>query len=141
MNPPAIIASVLLAAGTVHGADAEARFFAALAQVEGKHGTSDRGQAMGPYQIHVDYLLDALEFRTSLDFGVGCWRACRNEGYGRQIVRAYLQRYARRAWRRQDWKRLAMVHNGGPSIFQRGHEKARERAERFAQRVVNLMGP
>lgn len=78
------------------------------------NAVGDGGRAIGPYQIHRSYWLDATERRPELrELG---YESVRDQAIAEQIVLAYLTRYA------PDWSAstLARIHNGGP----RGHKKA-----------------
>ena len=127
----ALLASAMIAAAPLHAANAEARFFAALAAVEGKHGTSDHRTAKGPFQIHHAYWANACK-QTPLLIPFG-WKACNGPVYSRAVVRAYLRRFAPLNWREQNWEFLARVHHCGLHGARKGRGKA------FAQRVVNLI--
>lgn len=111
-----IRAAIFLAlAGAAYAAPGPA-FFRALHQVEtsGRHGAilGDGGKALGPLQIHRAYHADS---------GIaGDYSRCADLSYSRQVVAAYLKRYAPRAWAKGDTATLARVHNGGPA----GHRKA-----------------
>ena len=72
----------------------------------------DEGLAIGPYQIHEPYWIDA---------GVaGEYQDCREAGYAERVIEAYMLRYVPRAWRECDAEVIARTHNGGP----RGQDKA-----------------
>jgi len=86
---------------------------AALAEVEtgghpegGRHARGDGGSALGPYQIHRAYWLDARL--------PGAWEDCAGEAYSRRVVLAYWRRWCPRALQELDAETLARVHNGGP---------------------------
>jgi hypothetical protein len=86
-------------------------FFRALHLVEtsGRHGPilGDGGKALGPLQIHRNYHRDS---------GIpGDYSRCADLGYAKQVVTAYLKRFAPRAWAKGDVRTLARVHNGGPA--------------------------
>lgn len=90
-------------------------FFRALHQVEtsGRHGPilGDSGKALGPLQIHRAYHADS---------GIaGDYSRCADLAYSRQVVAAYLKRFAPRAWAKGDAVTLARVHNGGPGGAQK----------------------
>lgn len=86
-------------------------FFRALHVVEtsGRHGPilGDNGAALGPLQIHRAYHRD-----SGVD---GDYSRCADLAYSRQVVAAYLKRFAPRAWAKGDAITLARVHNGGPN--------------------------
>ena len=74
----------------------------------------DNGKAIGPLQIHRAYWQDAIDHDPSIG---GKYEDCVNEAYARQIVIAYLTRYA------PNWNidTVARVHNGGP----KGHKSSK----------------
>ena len=72
----------------------------------GRDATGDGGRAIGPYQIHRAYFLDA---------GLpGRYEDCRDPEYSRRVVIAYWRRWCPEALERSDAEVLARVHNGGP---------------------------
>ena len=86
----------------------------AIKQVESGGRTNavgDGGRAIGPYQIHHSYWVDACAYDPSL--AAGKYSDCFKEPYARRVVIAYLKRYA--AGRSDE--DMARIHNGGP----RGH--------------------
>lgn len=77
----------------------------------------DGGKAIGPYQIHRAYFLDAKEW----DKTRRTWRLkdveyedCRKRDVAVRVVKAYMARYAREAWSSNDAEVISRVHNGGP---------------------------
>lgn len=87
----------------------------AIAQVESNHNDNaigDGGKAIGRYQIHKVYWVDAVEYDPSIG---GKYEDCKDPVYARKIVVAYLSRYA------PNWNidTVAGIHNGGP----KGHLK------------------
>ena len=96
-------------------ADPSPRFWAALHMVEtqGRHGPikGDGGRALGPLQIHRPYHKDS---RVS-----GSYANCANLTYSIKVAKAYMKRYAPTAYKRNDYKTLARIHNGGPN----GHRR------------------
>jgi hypothetical protein len=74
----------------------------------------DNGKAIGPYQIHRSYWLDACAYDPSL--GSRPYSACFEEAYARKVVVAYLTRYGKG----KNAEQLARIHNGGPQ----GHKKS-----------------
>ena len=72
----------------------------------------DDGKAIGPYQIHNVYWLDATEFAPQLG---GTYQDCRQRGYAEQVIDAYMQRHAATAWEIGDGQTIARIHNGGPT--------------------------
>ena len=87
----------------------------AIAQVESNHNDDaigDGGKAIGRYQIHKVYWMDAVQYDPSIG---GKYEDCKDPVYARKIVVAYLSRYA------PNWNidTVAGIHNGGP----KGHLK------------------
>lgn len=120
---------LLLALCAIAHAAPAPSFFRALHQVEtsGRHGPilGDNGAALGPLQIHRTYHADS---------GIaGDYSRCADLAYSRQVVAAYLKRFAPRAWAKGDAITLARVHNGGPN----GHRKTATLA--YAARVKRAM--
>ena len=98
------------------------RLLAAIKQVESGGdcaavGDWDSGshtfKAIGYYQIHFVYWVDAVEYDQTIG---GCYNDCFNEAYAERVVRAYMKRYAPKNATMKD---MARIHNGGP----RGHKK------------------
>lgn len=77
------------------------------------NAVGDGGKALGPYQIHYGYWLDATERDPALR-ALG-YESVRDQAIAERVVLAYLTRYAP-AW---DLRTCARIHNGGP----RGHRK------------------
>lgn len=75
----------------------------------------DGGLAIGPYQIHEVYWLDAVSFRPELG---GSYQDCRKRDYAERVFDAYMQKWAPAAWAAGEAERIARVHNGGP----KGHQ-------------------
>lgn len=123
-----ITALAVLALAPASAAPAS-QFFDALHQVEtsGRTGRiiGDNGRALGPLQIHRAYWQDSRV--------PGRYEDCVDLAYSKQVVAAYLQRYARAAWDAGDVRTLAAVHNGGP----RGTSKPA--ALRYADRVQKII--
>lgn len=86
------------------------RILDAIRQVESSGNPNppdgDNLHAIGPYQIHREYWLDAR-------MPSGTYQDCRREDYARRVVTAYLARYAPGG----SAERLARVHNGGPAGY------------------------
>ena len=76
----------------------------------------DNGLAIGPYQIHRVYWIDATARDRSIG---GDYQDCRQRAYAERVIAAYMQRYVPDAWRIGDAETIARVHNGGP----KGHQK------------------
>jgi len=77
------------------------------------NAVGDGGKALGPYQIHYGYWLDATERDPALR-ALG-YQSVRDQATAERVVLAYLTRYAP-SW---DLRTCARIHNGGP----RGHRK------------------
>lgn len=95
-------------------------FFYALHQIESSGRTGeiigDNGKALGPYQIHKVYFLDAAEFDKSLGNN---YNNVTNIDFARRVVIAYLNRYNKTAVNNKNYEILARMHNGGP----KGHTR------------------
>lgn len=87
----------------------------------------DKGRALGAYQIHLSYWIDATEKDPALR-ALG-YESVTDRAIAERVVIAYLTRYA------PDWKleTVARIHNGGP----RGHKK--ESTLDYARRVRAAM--
>lgn len=72
----------------------------------GRGATGDGGRAIGPYQIHRSYFVDARV--------AGRYEDCRDPAFARRVVIAYWQRWCPEALALRDLELLARVHNGGP---------------------------
>jgi len=85
------------------------KFFRALHQVEtsGRTGAivGDSGRALGPYQIHKAYWIDADV--------AGSYSQVTDLEYSKKVVKAYLSRYCPRAVNSHDYETMARTHNGG----------------------------
>ena len=73
----------------------------------------DGGKAIGPFQIHLCYWQDAIEYDPSMG---GTYSDCKSRAYSQKVVVAYLSRYAPN-WEPQT---VARIHNGGP----KGHRRS-----------------
>lgn len=90
------------------------QFLFSLARVESKGQDSavgDDGRAIGRFQIHKSYFLDAKQY-AKFNFG---YSSCTNAEKSAQVVKAYFLRYNPQAVKNKDWESLARLHNGGPS--------------------------
>ena len=72
----------------------------------------DDGRAIGPYQIHFVYWLDARGGDPDLG---GTYEDCRNRAYAERVILAYMRRYAADALSHGYAETIARVHNGGPT--------------------------
>jgi hypothetical protein len=125
------VITALLAAALVvpppDGTDTR-RILDALRQVETggsrdpDRAVGDDGRALGAYQIHRVYWLDAVEHEPSLK--ARGYEAVTDRAYAERVVLAYLSRYA------MDWSinTVARIHNGGPA----GATKRRKATDGYA---------
>jgi len=105
---------------------------------QGRGARGDGGLALGPWQIHRAFFIDAAERDKSLNI----YSRCLGElDYSRRVVKAYWRRYSRAAYDRlaagcgslSDAEAVSRIHNGGP----RGGKKAATRA--YWQKVRRLL--
>ncbi len=71
----------------------------------------DNGLAIGPFQIHYKYWVDAVAYDKTIG---GTYQDCNGYDYSVKVVTAYLNRYGRKLIQAGDWEALARMHNGGP---------------------------
>lgn len=97
------------------------RFLAALAMVESgndSNAVGDGGMALGVYQIHRAYYIDArrqmVKEGTPASFFLGYDADVKNHFVAELLVRAYMRRYVPEAYESNEWEALARTHNGGP---------------------------
>lgn len=83
------------------------------------NAVGDNGKALGAYQIWYDYWADAVEHRPELK--ARGYKAVKDPMYAREIVKAYMDRYAPK---NATWEDLARIHNGGPAGHKRKATKA-----------------
>ncbi|MCR9247186.1 MAG: hypothetical protein NXI31_19310 [bacterium] len=86
----------------------------------------DGGRAIGPYQIHRIYWLDAIQTQPQLG---GDYQHCRQRDYAERVIAAYMTRWVPKAWAAGDAEVIARTHNGGPT----GRNK--RATDRYWQRV------
>lgn len=86
------------------------------AEADPANAIGDGGKALGPYQIHKIYWVDAVEHDPSLVANGETYDNVRNQAYAERVVMAYWSRYAK-SW---DAQTLSRIHNGGP----KGHRKS-----------------
>ena len=89
-------------------------FLNAIAKVESNNNpkaVGDNGLAIGAYQIHYLYFLDAQRFDKSLRKYK--YQNCFDKEVSRKVVIAYLKGHKPMAVRKGDWQTLAKTHNGG----------------------------
>lgn len=107
----------------------------ALIQVESSgrdDAVGDGGKAIGCLQIWKPYWIDATE-RSGIG---GSYKDCYNRAYAKQIVDAYMKRYAKEAWTstsKFDAEKCARIHNGGP----KGHTK--QATKKYWKKVDKLL--
>jgi len=110
-------------------------FLGALSEVESNNDDSavgDNGQAIGRFQIHKSYWIDAVEFDPSIG---GSYKDVVDPTYASKVVSAYFRRYGKKYLETQDWESLARLHNGGPGIFKRKASKAWENTSKYWSKV------
>lgn len=98
------------------------RFLDAVRQVEtggmandGRGAVGDGGDAIGPYQIHRAYFIDAVAYDKSLS--THKYEEClNNKELSERVVKAYIKRYLPKG---ADENAAARQHNGGPQGFKR----------------------
>jgi hypothetical protein len=113
-----IILSTLLLIAPPKGTDTRAildaiRTVETGGEADPDRAIGDKGKALGAYQIHRSYWIDATEKDATLR-ALG-YESVTNREIAERVVIAYLTRYA------PDWKidTVARIHNGGP----KGHRK------------------
>jgi hypothetical protein len=113
-----IILSTLLLIAPPKGTDTRAildaiRTVETGGEADPDRAIGDKGKALGAYQIHRSYWIDATEKDPALR-ALG-YESVTNREIAERVVIAYLTRYA------PDWKldTVARIHNGGP----KGHRK------------------
>ena len=85
----------------------------------GRHAPpdGDGGRAIGPYQIHEIYWKDAVSAAPEL--AAGLYQDCRMQDYAEAVIRAYMRKWVRNAWRTGNAEVIARTHNGGPDGAQK----------------------
>lgn len=119
----------------VAAAQPSERLLDAIRQVEsgGREDlVGDGGRAIGPYQIHRAYWVDAVRADPSLG---GKYEDCKREAYARRVVRAYLSHYGKGKTSEQ----LARMHNGGRGILKRVNSAAWHRTTQYWRKVKEAM--
>ncbi len=124
-------------------------FFNAMVHQEtgtGRHDVvGDNGKALGAYQIHDVYFKDAAEYdkKHGGKFGVAkhSYRECLgNQDLSKNVVNAYMNRYAKNLIDSGDYHALFMVHNGGLKIMSRsGEPRDNVDVKRIKNTVDNLL--
>lgn len=101
------------------GYDAEfLRVAKAIMQIESggdPQAVGDHGKAIGPYQIHRRYWIDATGFMGQ-DWPY--WQA-KDPAKALAAMYAYTKHYARRYHRPWNAETIARIHNGGPNGWKR----------------------
>ena len=88
----------------------------------GQVADGDNGQAIGNYQIHHDYWVDAVHANPSLknfkdkrgNTRPAVYTDCRDFWYATNVVSSYLHHYCPAAVASNDFETMARTHNGGP---------------------------
>jgi hypothetical protein len=91
-------------------------FTSILARVESSNNPKaykKSEKAVGIYQIRPDYFKDAKEFDKNLSNYTH--NDCYNPKVSKLVVRAFMLRYEPKAYKENNYKVMAMAHNGGPS--------------------------
>lgn len=96
----------------------------------------DGGKAIGTYQIHKAYFIDAQEKDKSL--AKYKWEECRtNPELSKRVVIAYLTAFAGKNASDED---CARVHNGGRNIMKKKGGKAWNATTKYWQKVKKVLG-
>lgn len=96
----------------------------------------DGGLAIGPYQIHRVYWLDAVKQDPRLGPEAGFdYQDCRRRAYAERVIEAYMRRWVPEAWRKAEAEVIARTHNGGPK------GAATPATDRYWQRVRGRLAP
>ncbi len=75
----------------------------------------DGGLAIGPYQIHRIFWLDAVKHDPRLGPAHGHdYQDCRKREYAERVIEAYMRKWVPAAWQAGDAEVIARTHNGGP---------------------------
>lgn len=108
------IITLIFFAATVHAAEVSAPLLKAIHQVEtgGRLGAikGDNGAALGPFQIHKAYWIDATQYDKKIG---GSYSNCADYAYSVKIVNAYMSRYAKKYIDANNSEAIARIHNGG----------------------------
>jgi hypothetical protein len=86
-------------------------FFKVLGVIESNNQdkcVGDNGLALGRYQIHKNYYLDAKKYDKTINFS---YDSLTNESNARKVVIAYLSRYCKS----NSFEDFARCHNAGPN--------------------------
>ena len=108
------IISLFLLVSTLQAAEVPVPLLKAIHQVEtsGRFGAikGDNGAALGPFQIHKAYWIDATQHDKSIG---GSYSNCADYAYSVKIVNAYMSRYAKKYLDANNSEAIARIHNGG----------------------------
>ena len=95
-------------------ATVDSKFLKAINMVEasGRQGyiVGDGGKALGGYQIHKEFWIDAVAYDKTIG---GSYGDVTNKEYAEKVITAYLNRYARKAIIAHDYKALACAFHRG----------------------------
>ena len=103
------------------------RLFDAIKTVESngnENAVADGGKAIGPYQIHERYWIDAAGKDKDLTENGETYQNCMGPGsteYSEKVIQAYMNKYATKArlGRQATEEDIARIHNGGPDGYKK----------------------
>ena len=90
-----------------------------IVEASGKHSNvplGDRKRAHGPFQLHKQYWLDAIQYDPELARGHK-FTDVDNWDYAVQVMTAYLNRYGKYYIQTNNLDALARIHNAGPNAL------------------------
>lgn len=109
-----LLIALALITTSAHAVELDQNFLKAINAVEasGRHGNivGDHGKALGGYQIHKEFWIDATQYDKTIG---GKYSDVTNKAYAEKVVTAYLNRYAKKAIIAQDYKTLAATFHRG----------------------------
>ena len=109
-----LLIALAFVAHSVSAAQLDQQFLDAINAVEasGRHGNivGDHGKALGGYQIHKEFWIDATQYDKTIG---GKYSDVTNKVYAEKVVTAYLNRYAKKAIIAKDYKTLAATFHRG----------------------------
>lgn len=134
----AALAAILTTAASAHPGVTR-QWLDAVKQVESGGDCTlvgDGGKAIGPYQIHRGYWLDA----TAADRTIGGrYEDCVKPEYAERIVNAYMTRHAPK---NATPEQLAKIHNGGPkAIKAKPGSRLKAAIDKYWRKVQDAMRP
>jgi hypothetical protein len=117
-----LLLCVVVLSGAARRPPAFDDFLAAIAEVETgrqkdpSHAVGDHGEALGRYQLHKAYYLDAAAYlrKHGVKDVPPYAEAATDDDWAALLVRAYMLCYCPAAVYRMDVATMAGVHNGGP---------------------------